>query len=304
MGQGRTKRLVRRWKLIAGFMPALAFLASFNGQERQVLAQLPAITLEDINEFHELMIVHPTVVDPYLNGKRSHNGGPSFAGGSWSFRSLMEGIMRQANGGQVPSQAFRDQFLTQFLESWLSQQTLANGQALPPRDSERVRALLLDPFSTVNPSTGARTFELWKAPFELIAIANRADLQGGTDAGELRFVFKLNTPEVGDQKFTLIVEFKVPTDRWSRTTWAHVWHKLSSFEIGSDEYLRHLETITGHITGWWPYETAYPRRVSQVRTNEIALATNSQRLWEMREFKPGAGGALCLPCRSISLTTR
>jgi hypothetical protein len=248
-----------------------------------------------IQEFQELLIVHPRVVDPYLNGGRSHNGGAHQPGGSWSFRSLIEDAARQANGGQSPSQAFLNQFMKSLLQGWLSDQTV-NGQALPARDANRVASLLLDVFSTPTPSDAPlsaaqdRDYQLWNAPFELIAIANRMDLRAadGSDGGELRFVYKLNPPDAGDQKFTLILEYKVPTDTWSAVTFAHEWHVLGSLPLGSEEYLEQLEYITNHVTKWPTNATVFPGRLAAIRTNEIAFAPTCDGcppgVWEMREF--------------------
>src|SRR5262245_1968533 len=149
-----------------------------------------------VDERRVLMIVHPAVVDTFLNGGRSQNGGPETTGGQWSVRCLHRFLANNLSD--------RDAFYATFFEQWLTTQIADNGAEIPPRDAALVKQLVLDQFSTVD-SSGKRIFQMWKLPFELIAIAYRPDLRAadGSDAGELRFVYKLIGPDGEDLKFTL-----------------------------------------------------------------------------------------------------
>lgn len=227
-----------------------------------------------VDVYKELMVVHPSVVDPFLNGGRSHNGGPETSGGPWSLRFLLKFLVNNQ------SEANRHVFYASFFEQWLDLQTADNGARIPARNPALVRELMLDQFSVVD-ATGKRTFEMWKLPFELMAIVYRPDLRAadGSDAGELRFVYKLLGPTGDDVQFTLNMEYKIKTTYFDARTWAHNFNRLGALEVGSEEYLTLLERLT-----WWstvPYFTD-PPRLGQIRTNELAFDPTG--VWEMREF--------------------
>src|SRR5882724_1014401 len=69
-------RLTLRWAFLRG-IPVLAagLLAQTLLPSSNAMASAPIV----IDEYRELMIVHPSVVDPFLNGGRSHNGSPNDA---------------------------------------------------------------------------------------------------------------------------------------------------------------------------------------------------------------------------------
>jgi hypothetical protein len=241
------------------------------------LSPTPAAAMTDgVDELRELMIVHPSVVDPFLNGGLSHNGTANSPGGIWSLRGLLSVL----TAGIPASQ--RDAFYASFFERWLTAQTTDNGTTLAPRDPAKVQHLLLDQFSHVDPATGQRVFEMWKVPFELTAIVYRPDLRAadGSDGGELRFVFKLVGPDGEDPPMTLIMEYKIRTYWFDALTWAHNFHRLGTLEIGSAEYLRALGTFT-----WYQTHLLLPDKpaVKHIRTNEIAFAPPNGK-WELRQF--------------------
>lgn len=281
---------------------AMLMVTQLSGGGLGVPPQAQAQGTTTVDEFRELLHVDPRIVNPYLNGLRSHNGGPNAAAGPWSFRGLIEDLARQAKGGVAPSAAFLNQYVSSFLESWLHDFQLVNGQLvkLPPgapdqakdlkaRDINRVKNALLegraDGFATL--TSGLRTYELWRAPFDLIAIVNRMDLQDGSHAGELRFVFQLrDKPE-----FTVIFEYQMPTQPWDLNRNAREWHRLASLTVGSEEFLRQLELITSRATKWAPSATTFPVRLAQVRTNELEFAPANGK-WELRMFRLNSSGLL------------
>ena len=179
------------------------------------------------------MIVHPSVVDPFLNGGRSLNGSPTDAGGIWSLRTLLENI----NLGQ--SASAKTALYASFFEQWAHDQVADNGAVVAARNVALVESLLLNQFSSIDPTTGKRVYQLWKLPFELIAIVYRPDLRAadGSDGGELRFVYKLIGPDGSDLKFTLNMEYALPATVGDNTVvgsagWANNFHRLSTLPSG------------------------------------------------------------------------
>ena len=139
--------------------------------------------------------------------------------GPLSFRHIVETIA----GDEVPSATFT--------EAWM--------HALGPDVEREVRAAWI--------STGP--LDLARAPWRLVAVANRMDLAGKPRLGPLgegRLVFGLtegpaDDPASAPRETTLIVEFALPTTR-TATEWAHAWHALGDKPLGSvayDEALAH-----------------------------------------------------------------
>ena len=273
MSAFRSPRLPRR--------AAAALLFVVVSADRTPSAQEPPA----VDQYSELMIVHPAVVDPLLNGGRSHNGGPATPGGPWSLRTLLEKLSFPM------STSSRHAFYGSLFESWKTSQTTSNGTTLPARNGAAVD-VFLQKFSQVDGS-GNRTYQLWKLPFELIAIVNRIDLRAkdasgaptGANAGELRFVYRLVYPEEGVQQFTMNLEYQVRTNFYSVETWAQNWHKLSTLEVGSEEYLAALEQLTHSTTSAWANT---PPSLGHIRTNEIVFANPNGvgvgNVWQLREF--------------------
>lgn len=271
------RRLPRmtRWMMAAGSALAAIALAPDGA-----LAPAPARASDPItvDGARELMIVHPAVVDPFLNGGRSHNGTPQSEGGPWSLRYLLKFLVNNQ------SETGRNTFYATFFEQWLTAQTDDNGVTVPARDPALVRQLMLDQFSYVDATTGKRVFQMWKLPFELMAIVYRPDLRAadGSDAGELRFVYKLVGPDGEDLKFTLNMEYKLATNYFDTLTWANNWHRLGTMAIGSVEYLNALQRLT-----WWNTTWIFDDEpdLRHIRTNELAFDASAGGVWQLREFK-------------------
>jgi len=277
------KRSIGRasWVLV----PVLAGALLTGANSPSAVASEPVV----VDEYRELMIVHPAVVDPFLNGGRSHNGSPSQPGGVWSLRALLEAAnLSQSASGQ-------NDFYASFFEQWLTVQTADNGATIAPRlgttpgsTQPLVESLLLDQFSTLDPIAHKRTYRLWQLPFELIAIVYRPDLRSadGGDPGELRFVYKLVGPDGTDVKFTLNMEYALPGVLWDGTpinaqAWANNFHRLAQLPIESEQYLRTLEAMTEQVTPRL-YDSFSTTMLRHIRTNELAFDPN--HTWQLREF--------------------
>ncbi|HWZ90985.1 MAG TPA: hypothetical protein VNW92_19120 [Polyangiaceae bacterium] len=233
----------------------------------------------NITPLRSIEIVHPNVV----SSARSLNA----SDGTWSFRALIERMA--ASSGATDT----DAFVRSIFETWLTDQTV-NGEVLPARSS--VQQVILDQFQIAGSSP--RRFDLSKAPFQLIAVANRLDLRSSTNAGEGRFVFGLQLPLGGSGKggfnsMTMIFEYKLPFTAALNTAqaWAAKWHELDAIDPATspDTFNSKLQEITDVITA----RGAMPSQpngsaISQIRSNEIALGS----VWELREFNMTSSGLM------------
>lgn len=146
----------------------------------------------------ELTITDISVVEDPCRTTWSPTGGcASGTVGAWTFATLMTRM-----AGTTPP----EQFAAEWLDTFETAQTV-NGFPVPPRND--FRATVLDPWLVASGcpagspivGPGACTLDLKIAPFRLLAIVNRIDLQGftygGDSPGEARFVFGwLNLPNV------------------------------------------------------------------------------------------------------------
>ncbi|HWZ90346.1 MAG TPA: hypothetical protein VNW92_15895, partial [Polyangiaceae bacterium] len=234
----------------------------------------------NITPLRSIEIVHPNVVG--LTSTRTLNA----SDGTWSFRALIERMA--ASSGATDT----DAFLRSIFETWLTDQTV-NGQVIPARP--QVQQTILDQFQIAGSSP--RRFDLSKAPFQLIAVANRLDLRSSTNAGEGRFVFGLQessaNPQFGLNTMTMIFEFKLPFTATLNTAqkWAAKWHELDALDPATspDAFNSKLQEITDIFSA----RGAMPSQpngsaISQIRSNEIALGS----VWEMREFNMSSSGLM------------
>ncbi len=148
------------------------------------------------------------------------------------------------------------------------------------------------------------------APFKLTAIVNRIDLRGNsgyvsslTNAGETRFIFSVIKTAPGSggvpiasgtnaakDGFNVIFEYANPHNCEGLHAYAQQWLNLSdesTTPLGSADYNDSLEVITKQVTdsGAGGLSRANQNCISQIRTNEIALANNSI-------FNFGEGGGI------------
>jgi len=254
--------------------PVTPLLAVLLGSS--AFAQRQASTPQKVNTDSQLMITDLRVVeDPIRTNPRS---GPRAV---WTFKHLIENMA----GQQDPSV-----FAMQWLMRWETDQVVG-GQVAKARPA--IRDLVIKPWLA---ASGGQKLDLAKAPFKLLAIVNRIDLNVRDEtkvatAGEGRFVFgvlgadgKPLPPLGGDATggFTVIFEYElVATHMNQLRDWTMLWARLGSQPVGSPYYNAALESITRRFTG----RHAAPRKpngsaLNQIRTNEIALSFP----WELREF--------------------
>lgn len=236
----------------------------------------------------EMMITDVSVVDDPC--RTTWTGSCSSGGtqGVWTFGMLMS----QMAGSIPPSQ-----FVGEWLHQWEIPLTI-NGFPVPAKPN--IRPLLIDPWLVASgckpgsPIHGKKAcpLDLKKAPFRLLAIAHRPDLEcanytGGTP-GEARFIFGALDGAGNELQAAIILEYKLPPQRWGfpRTAvqWEKDFYQLSDpglGGIGSPSYLSILEKLLTDITspGVDPSGPNFGSSIGQVRTNEIDFGG----FWALRE---------------------
>jgi hypothetical protein len=191
-------------------------------------------------------------------------------GGAWTFGKLMENIASSATAAPDMVEAL--------LSTWASDQTV-NGFTVFSRPS--LGDTILTPF----PRTANGKLDLSKAPFRLLAIVNRIDLNDlpTNTAGEGRFVFGALDQFGNALPFTMILEYRIPVaSAADLTNLADAWHGLSGSTVvfPSEDYNKALQAITDGFTKHGaapgqPNDSA----IGQVRTNDNFFGE-----WEFREF--------------------
>jgi hypothetical protein len=180
------------------------------------------------------------------------------------------------------------------LSTWLTDQNV-NGFTVAARPA--MQDLILGPF----PRMANGDLDLGRAPFRLLAIVNRIDLQDVSrqSAGEGRFVFGVLDSNGNPLQMTMILEYNIPASSAQEVTdLANAWHGLSSLPFPSEQYNTALQAITDRFAG----RNAAPGRVNgsaigQVRTNDFFTLGE----WEFREFHLSAVTGTLLPA-TLALT--
>lgn len=242
----------------------------------------------------ELMITDVSVVDDPC---RTTWAGSCVGGGTqgiWTFGALM---IRMAGTGSPQV------LVGEWLHQW-EIPIVVNGFPVPPRPG--IRPLVIDPWVVASgcapgsPITGPRAckLDLRRAPFRLLAITNRVDLEcasyTGPGDGEARFVFGVLDGSGNPLQAAIIFEYKLPPLRggapYTAVDWENDWHPLSTLGIGSPAYLATLESILDDVTavGALPGGPNLGTSIGQVRTNEIDFGGFP---WKLRETRliPGSG---------------
>jgi hypothetical protein len=247
------------------------------------------------------MINHVSVVDEPCRTTWTGSCAGGGTQGIWTFGEL---ITRMAGTGSPAALA------AEWLHQW-EVPTTVNGFTVPARPN--LRPLVINPWLVASgcPSgapivgAGACPLDLKRAPFRLLAISNRADLEcasytGGGD-GEARFVFGVLGATGNALRATVILEYRLPPQRasvpYTATDWENDWHPLSSMPIGSAAYLATLESLLKDITapGAWPGGPNLGTAIGQVRTNELDFGAGPWKLREARLQNTGGGpGAMLL----------
>ena len=207
-------------------------------------------------------------------------------GGAWSFGHLME------NMAPTPEQA--PAMVEALLSTWLTDQSVG---AFTVAARPAMQDVILGPF----PRTASGALDLRRAPFRLLAIANRIDLQdvGNGSAGEGRLVFGILDPFGNPLQMTMIVEYNIPAATAQDVTdLANAWHGLSNLPVPSEQYNAALQAVTDRFTG----RNAAPGRVNgsalgQLRANDFFALGE----WEFREFHLSAATGMLRPA-PVALT--
>jgi probable HAF family extracellular repeat protein len=240
----------------------------------------PAPPPDSVDPFKELVIVDSTVV---LDMRASNA-----VDGPWSFRWLVE---QMSPPGTRPGD---------LVEKWLHGFRQASVNNFPLQDRLRVEELL-DPNSPrAWPRAPDGSLDLAQAPFRLLAIVNRPDIDT-SESGEARFVFGLiDRGTGGPDLMTVAFEYRLPRlgTGNDRREWATRWHALRPLPLG-EEYNAALEAVTRAFasSGVSPLGVN-GSALAQLRTNEARFASR----WELREWllDRGPGGAFL----RLSTTTR
>jgi hypothetical protein len=292
------RRGIIRSRLVGGTLALLAACAPPLGEEQEVLesTRQELVAPSSVDPSRELIINDVSVVDdPLYTTWNPNKTGPNDPEGSWSFGRLIDNMVPES----MRNPRGRSQFILLWLKTWERDQTV-NQLTIPARPA--IRTLVINPWRAASGCTGdddACVLDLAKAPFRLLAIANRPDLRKvpmGSDegsAGQGRFVFGVLGAGGVKLPFTVIFEYQLPIARRAdMLTWARRWHALSTVPLGS-AYNARLQAVTREFTR----RNAVPCRVNgsgllQLRTNEVPLSPVEPKLWEMREFVLGRGGLL------------
>ncbi len=249
----------------------------------------------------ELMITRVAVVDDPCRTTWTGACAPGATPAIWTFGKLMTRM-----AGTVPPQ----KFVADWLHQW-EVPNVVNGFPVPPRPG--IRPLVIDPWIVASGGpgcfpgapivgVGACKLDLTKAPFRLLAISSRPDLEcaGYTGMGdpEARFVFGFLDATGAPLQAAVILEYKVPALRagvpHTPEQWEMDWHKLSApalAPIGSPPYNAYLESLLNDITapGAVPGGQNLGTSIGQVRTNEISFGGGAWKLRESNLQNTGAG---------------
>jgi hypothetical protein len=244
---------------------------------------------------HELMITNVSVVDDPCRTSWTGSCAGGGTQGIWTFGELMT---RMAGTGSPQVLA------AEWLHQW-EIPIVVNGFPVPKRPM--IRPLVIDPWLIASgcPSgspivgPGACPLNLKRAPFRLLAISNRVDLEcanyTGPGDGEARFVFGVLGASGNPLRAAVIFEYKLPPQRasvpYTAVNWENDWHPLSSLPIGSPTYMKILEGILSDITavGALPGGPNLGTSIGQVRTNEIDFGGAPWKLRETHLQNTGGG---------------
>ncbi len=256
-----------------------------------------------VDRWKELLIVDATVV----GDRRAASDQPD---APWSFRRHLDDLAGRSAAADLA---------WTWLSQWRWGYTVTTAPGIPeapravvtPRPS--VDDQLICPWLRLSPANGCtptctscsdRRLDLARAPFRLLAIANRADLGQaagpcGRDGGELRFIYTALSPAtMAPLPFTVIFEYRVALPPGQdRRTWAGAWRALGQLPFGPDFNARLDALVAQGLRG---------ASLKSVRTNEVALGQPLGLPWELRQFVPlaGARGGVSLEATAPPHTPR
>jgi hypothetical protein len=270
--------------------------------EQAVITQCPYLDPLDpsfyggppVDFAREILITDVSVVDDPCRTAWTGACGGGGTVGIWTFGELM----RRMAGTGLP-----EVLVAEWLHQW-EIPIVVNGFPVPPRPG--IRPLVIDPWLVASgcapgsaiTGPGACLLDLKQAPFRLLAISNRVDLEcagyTGPGTGEARFVFGVLDSAGNPLRAAVILEYLLPPQRggvpYTAVNWENDWHVLSTLPIGSNVYMKVLEGILDDVTkvGAVPGGPNLGTSIGQVRTNEIDFAGPP---WKLRETRliPGSG---------------
>jgi hypothetical protein len=262
----------------------------------------------------ELLVRDLSVVEDPCRTNWATTGCSTSTHGKWTFGWLMTAM---SGSTDINSPTARS-FVANWLASWLTPQTVSPDPtpvaARPSIWGVMLKSWLVAsgcavPDDTVTDATirknallNCTTLDLKAAPFRLLAIANRIDLDGRDYSGlsgapgELRFAFgAFNRGTGAPVNAAVILEYQYP-NTFPPSWWAMMFHNMSTQAFGSSFASSLQSNVTNLVVepGAWPGKPNNGSAIGQVRTNENAFSNQplSSRQWEFRQF--------ALPCTSGS----
>lgn len=259
----------------------------------------------EIDPYRELAIVDPAV----LEDARANPGGP------WHITSLLKQML--------PADA-TDADLSSFVVRWLTgsqTERKVNGFDLQFPGFALGERTICSWFREAGGGSACAADHLdpSRAPYRLVAIVNRVDLDGhNIDVAEGRFVFAsltaptsnpVSDPAVTQQPETVIFEYALPlTGPGALKGWAQQWHALSDPSLRCTDHAsceplrRALETLTAKFSSRGLVASKpNGNPLGQIRTSHIALG--SSNIWSFRQFElQGAGKTAALVETPLSQT--
>lgn len=277
-------------------------------------------SIPTIDRDKELIIKNTSVVDDACRTAWNASGCPTGSAGAWTFGQLLATM----SGNSDVTSATARQFVRNWLKLWLSPQTNVN----PDRpQTVAVRPLIGGVMlyrwliASGCPSTPAQTttdpnawisalqacpLDLKQAPFRLLAISNRIDLDGrdydGNGApGELRLAFGLfnpATPAANSLNAEFILEYHFP-NTLDTFSWASWLHNLSGSTAFDANYKSQLQNITDMVVGpnAQPGNPNTGSSLAQIRTLENVF--DSAHQWEFRQFRLTCSGGSSCPLSEV-----
>lgn len=229
----------------------------------------------------ELVITDLSVVEDPCRTTWTAGGCPSSQLGVWTFGYLMS----EMAGNRSPGQ-----FIAEWLHSYENGGVVSSGFSASPRPDI---APLIMAWKEQSGCAGDQSMtgddacdlDIRLAPFRLLAIVNRLDLQGRAYAeesnGEGRFVFGFLDHDGNPLQATVIFEYHLDAGQ-DIFEWASQWHQLSSLPLGTSTFNDTLQDVTDRFTKRWLSSGApnHESSIGQVRTNEVVFGPD----WVLREF--------------------
>lgn len=217
-----------------------------------------------VDPYKELIAVDSSVV---LDSRAS-----SASDGPWSFRWTVEQLAPPGTSA------------ARLVEDWLRSFRVTEVKGRPVDDRRGVDDLL-----AAWPRAGEGSLDLARAPFRLLAIAGRMDLDSSPQ-GEGRLIYGLVNPNGEPGLMTAAFEYRLPSlgTQNDRQAWAARWHSLRDRAFGAD-YNASLQTLTDAFARAGADPTGVNgSALAQLRTNEAAFGSP----WEQREWTLAQAGTV------------